>query len=598
MSQDHYSYLTLITSYPEAMKKFYVILTISTLLLASMIFLLGKGPAYSQPVTHKQDLVCKDCHPDEFSNWSMGRHAMTQVDVANELAANWQGQTPDSVIFGSQAENCVACHSPTAVTTLGGMTEVQVMGHYFTTTGGKYTDSTTIADAANWPHVWCTSCHNVPPDHPTSLPTVSIFNSTTASYDEVPTSSVLCGQCHGTLRFPETDHRIYDGWKLSKHGHKSQADVASELASDWAGKTPDEVINGPDAENCIACHAPTSVHPLQGDTTEVMALSHFFTTVGGVFTATTMGADTIHFPDVACNSCHNPHHPEALSFYNSTSRQYETFVSSNQLCGQCHGNLRFAHTDHLSYNIETGTGGIGVPDEVMMPGAGCVDCHMHADTTPGTNAALFGGHRFSVFIQEPGGTIYASCTKCHESINADSSQSIVIKWQHDFAQLDSIAQIKVAVADTLMQGNTDTLKLRYLDEAKQNLGYAESNESGGAHNHTYLVSLLTDAIQKAGFITGIYEIPGNGSQGFALNQNYPNPFSSETKIRFSVPSTGNVSLTVYDLSGHEVVTLVNQSMKPGQYISVFSAGNLRSGIYYYCLKAGNFSETKKMILMR
>lgn len=580
------------------MKKSCVVLTISTFMLLSMIYLLVKGPAFSQPVAHKKDLNCQNCHPDEYSSWMMGRHSNTQLDVATELVANWQGQTPDSVIFGSQAENCVACHSPTSIKTLGGMTEVQVMGHYFTTTGGIYTASTSVADTANWPHIWCTSCHNVPANHPSSMPTISIFNSTTANYDPVNTSSILCGQCHGSLKFAGTDHRIYDGWKLSKHGRQGQADVASELAANWAGKTPNEVINGPDAENCIACHAPTSVHTLQGDTNEVMALSHFFTTIGGVFTSSTTEMDTIHFPDVSCNSCHNPHRPGALSYYNSSTRKYQTFTSSNELCGQCHGSLRFPNTDHLSYNIESGTGGIGVPNQVMMPGVKCVDCHMHADTTAGTNASMFGGHRFSVFITEPGGSVYSSCTNCHGAMNADSSLHLVNKWKSEFEKRDSIAQVKVAKADSMMQGSADTLKLRYLNEAKFNLAYAESNESGGAHNNTYLLSLLKDVMQKTGFITGIYEIPNNESKKFVLYQNYPNPFSLETKIEFSLPSSQFVTLTLYDLSGHELVTLVNEFMMPGKYVAVLNTGNLRDGIYYYSLKAGNYSETKKLVLLR
>jgi len=164
--------------------------------------------------------------------------------------------------------------------------------------------------------------------------------------------------------------------------------------------------------------------------------------------------------------------------------------------------------------------------------------------------------------------------------------------------MDSIALIKVARADSMMQGSTDTLKLRYLDEAKFNLAFAESNESGGVHNHTYLVSLLTDVLQKAGFITGIYEIQTTGSEQLTLFQNYPNPVLTETKIRFYIPFSQVVTLTVYDLSGHEVAVLVNEFMKSGDYTAVFNAGNLRNGIYYYRLKAGNNTETKKMILLR
>ena len=547
----------------------------------------------------QSSLPCGICHSSQKDLWLTSRHANTQNDVAVELAANWQGQTPDSVINGSAAENCVACHSPIAVTTNSGMTEVQVMGHYFTTTGGLYTDSTHTADTSTWPHLWCTSCHNVPMDHPVNLPTISIFNSTTAHYDSITNSSALCGQCHGTLRFAETDHRIYDAWKLSRHGHRGQTDVASELAAAWSGKTPDDVINGPDAENCIACHAPTAVKPKYGDTTEVMVLNRFFSTTGGVFTESTTVADTSHWPDLACASCHNPHRPDTLSYYNSSTRTYQYMSSSSQLCGQCHGNLRFPGTDHMSYNIESGTGGIGVPDGITMPGTECVSCHMHKGEVDGTNSLFYGGHGWSVFIHEPDGSTSAACTSCHLSMNADSAMGQVERWKADFTQLDSIAQFKVAEADTFMQSNSDSLKLVYLAEAHNNLSFAESDESGGFHNHNYSVALLNDAIAKADLIiTGVEEPPTNLPLRFELAQNYPNPFNPITQIHYSLPINCWVTMKVFNILGQEVALLAN-GMQVAGYKSVnFNAANLPSGIYIYKLNAGTFTDVKKMLLVR
>lgn len=551
-------------------------------------------------------LPCATCHADQIDLWHTSRHANTQMDVAGELAANWAGQTPDSVIDGSAAENCVACHSPLAVKAGGGLTEVQVMGHFFTTTGGVYTDSTKAADTANWPHLWCTTCHDVPDTHPTDLPWTSIFNSTGAHYDSIGTASTLCGQCHGTLRFSDTDHRIYDSWKLSKHGHKGHADVASELATSWSGKTPNDVINGPDAENCIACHAPTAVKKHNGDTTEVMVLSRYFTTTGGMFTDSTTVADTSHWPDVACATCHNPHKPDTLSYYNSTTRTYQAMGTSNELCGQCHGNLRFPGTDHLSYNIETGTGGVGVPDEVSMPGAKCVDCHMHKGETDGTNSLMYKGHRFSVFVDEPGGGITASCTSCHAAMSTDSAMTVVANYREEFGTLDSIAAVKVALADTFMQGITDTVKSRYLDEAHSNMGYAESDESGGFHNHKYTVALLNDAIAKAtSVLTGVENHTIGLPLRFALAQNYPNPFNPSTLISYELPVESRVVLKIYNVLGQVIATLV-QGVQTAGYKSVNWAGAQgATGVYLYRLDATSvhdpsrtFTQTKKMLLVR
>jgi hypothetical protein len=95
---------------------------------------------------------------------------------------------------------------------------------------------------------------------------------------------------------------------------------------------------------------------------------------------------------------------------------------------------------------------------------------------------------------------------------------------------------------------------------------------------------------------------------FSLDQNFPNPFNPSTMISYQIPVNGNVTLKVYDILGNEVATLVDEYQQPGKYEVEFSAkggsaygGNayrLPSGIYFYQLKAGNFIETKKMILLK
>jgi hypothetical protein len=90
---------------------------------------------------------------------------------------------------------------------------------------------------------------------------------------------------------------------------------------------------------------------------------------------------------------------------------------------------------------------------------------------------------------------------------------------------------------------------------------------------------------------------------FVLYQNYPNPFNPKTVISYQLPVTGNVTLKVYDILGNEVATLVNEEKQPGIYEFEFNSHsdkgqNLSSGIYFYQLRAGNFTQVKKMILLR
>jgi hypothetical protein len=85
---------------------------------------------------------------------------------------------------------------------------------------------------------------------------------------------------------------------------------------------------------------------------------------------------------------------------------------------------------------------------------------------------------------------------------------------------------------------------------------------------------------------------------YNLAQNYPNPFNPSTTIRYSVPQSSQVIIKVFDILGNEIETLVNEQKSTGTYEITWFAGNLPSGVYFYRLQAGNFVETKKMILMK
>jgi photosystem II stability/assembly factor-like uncharacterized protein len=115
-----------------------------------------------------------------------------------------------------------------------------------------------------------------------------------------------------------------------------------------------------------------------------------------------------------------------------------------------------------------------------------------------------------------------------------------------------------------------------------------------------------------GVLFGIKQVSDNLPKGFKLYQNYPNPFNPSTKIKFEIPITTQspleggrgvtVSLTIYDILGREVTTLVNGQLKPGLYEVEWSATgggtNYASGVYFYRLQAGDYIETKKMVLVR
>ena len=101
------------------------------------------------------------------------------------------------------------------------------------------------------------------------------------------------------------------------------------------------------------------------------------------------------------------------------------------------------------------------------------------------------------------------------------------------------------------------------------------------------------------YTTSVKTNTGSASPiSFSLEQNYPNPFNPSTTINYVLPVAGNVTLKVYNLVGQEVATLVNDFHTAGVYDVKFDASRLSSGVYFYSLKAGNYNQVKKMMLLK
>lgn len=99
-------------------------------------------------------------------------------------------------------------------------------------------------------------------------------------------------------------------------------------------------------------------------------------------------------------------------------------------------------------------------------------------------------------------------------------------------------------------------------------------------------------------LTSIQDSPSPRPDAFALSQNYPNPFNPSTTINYSLPHSGNVKLTVYNILGSKVATIVDEYKPAGNYSVKFNASNLASGIYIYRLESGSYISAKKLILLK
>lgn len=116
--------------------------------------------------------------------------------------------------------------------------------------------------------------------------------------------------------------------------------------------------------------------------------------------------------------------------------------------------------------------------------------------------------------------------------------------------------------------------------------------------YVFVGTLGSSVFRSVGSTTSVKESGENIPTKFSLSQNYPNPFNPTTTIEYSIPRASLVKMQVYDILGREVATLINEVKSAGTYTATFNAANIPSGVYFYRLQAGSFTETKKLILLR
>jgi hypothetical protein len=175
-------------------------------------------------------------------------------------------------------------------------------------------------------------------------------------------------------------------------------------------------------------------------------------------------------------------------------------------------------------------------------------------------------------------------------------------WVADPSELKKVNCL-VALNDLLIAGTENSGA--YLSDDK-GVNWTSFNSEMPADTRIWSLAINNDGIFAA-TSSGIWftSYPNKvGIEGeisapstFTLKQNYPNPFNQSTTISFSIPSKSFVSLKIYDLQGREVTTIFSEEIPAGQYTRKWNAANTSSGIYFYRLQAGSYTETKKLILL-
>ncbi|HLT24869.1 MAG TPA: T9SS type A sorting domain-containing protein, partial [Ignavibacteria bacterium] len=151
------------------------------------------------------------------------------------------------------------------------------------------------------------------------------------------------------------------------------------------------------------------------------------------------------------------------------------------------------------------------------------------------------------------------------------------------------------------RSGVDSLKKHFvrtgIGAAKEMNGNWVLNVSDNAPGDTGRVNAWSICFYS-GNITQIISNSSETPDRYTLSQNYPNPFNPTTKINFSIPKAGLVSLKVYDMLGREVSSLVNSQLNAGIFTAEFNGAGLSSGTYFYRLQVGDFVEVKKMVLLK
>jgi Secretion system C-terminal sorting domain len=452
--------------------------------------------------------------------------------------------------------------------------------------------------------IGCENCHGPGSEHAASGDT----NRISISYD-----ANMCGQCHDS-----PTHHIKN-YQFNQSAH-SQAVWSNSFAQNSGA--PGFNFNG--LGNCIRCH-------------DAKGYANFSKGIG----TNTVGMIEASHDFITCQACHDPH--GGPNEYQLRTRPVNSDTLANgyhyagglgKVCLDCHKNrtdntvtvqTRVTNSHWGPHHSPQGdilfgqnTATFGGPPYISGSHRNianvCVQCHMAPTADTGT-ASLnkVGEHTFKMVDEQNNYENVKGCLGCHPGVTDFEDfmapedydgNNVIEDWQTEIE--GCLRNLRIAlppagidsVSWQLIAADSNDVKLR---KEYWNYLMLEYDGSKGMHNPFYYVSVYQATMQS--ILIGVQPLGNEIPTVYSLSQNYPNPFNPSTKINFSLPKQGNVTITIYDIMGREVYTLVNKNMKPGKYQTIWTSINndgktVASGLYFYRIEAGNFVESKKMILVR
>ena len=299
----------------------------------------------------------------------------------------------------------------------------------------------------------------------------------------------------------------------------------------------------------------------------------------------------------------------------TTSIAYSFGISGNNIFAGTNGNVFLSTDNGTTWNIDTaGMGGPGNVTAFAFAGANLLaaaENGMYLSTNNGTSWSpvnLGSGAAYETLVQPYAVVASGNDLFAGGSWGIDLSTDNGSSWNPVDSGLAYGPNISaVAISGTDILAGDQYGQGVYLSD---NNGATWSTVNSGFSTNPAIYALtISGSNVVAGTANGVWTVPlsqvaavsKNKSalpEAFSLSQNYPNPFNPTTVISYQVPVSGQVTLKVYDMLGREIATLVNNKESAGSYSVKFDGSRLASGVYFYRLQAGSFSQTKKLLLMK
>ncbi len=448
--------------------------------------------------------------------------------------------------------------------------------------------------------IGCEMCHGPGSEHTLGGDT----NKISISYD-----ANLCGQCHDA-----PTHHVKN-FQFNQSAHSNAV-----WSNSFAQNSGVSGFQFNALSNCIRCH-------------DGRGYANFTKGIG----TNTVGMISASQNKITCQACHDPH--GGPNEYQLRSRPANSDTLANgyhytggngKVCLDCHKNrtnvavttLTKVNSSHwgMHHSVQGdllfGQNAAQFGSTPYISGShknisnACVTCHM-APADTGATANTSGGHTWKMSDPSLNYENVNGCLSCHPGITSFEDfmaptdydgDTQIEPWEDEIE--GCIRNLRIAlppvgidsVSWELIAADSFNVNLR---KAYWNYQLLEYDGSHGMHNPFYAINVYLATMGVIGVEPISSEIPAV----FALSQNYPNPFNPSTKINFSLPKSENVQIQIYDITGRVVYTLVDQKMQPGKYSATWSSINnegksVASGVYFYRIVAGDFVESKKMILVR